>query len=45
MLENLHANVTRNHTCPNMDTLINEVRGYLGARNRSLLARYHRQVA
>jgi transposase len=32
--EDLHANVTRNHTCPNMDRLMVEVREYLWQRNR-----------
>jgi transposase len=32
--EDLHANVTRNHTCPNMKRLLAEVREYLWRRNR-----------
>ena len=32
--EDLHANVTRNHACPNMETLLEEVRQYLWRRNR-----------
>jgi len=32
--EDLHANVTRNHTCPNMTRLLEEVRAYLWRRNR-----------
>ncbi len=32
--EDLHANVTRNHTCPNMERLLEEVREYLWRRNR-----------
>ena len=43
--EDLHGNVTRNHSCPNMDTLMDEVREYLAARNRRLMALYGRQVA
>jgi transposase len=33
----LHANVTRNHTCPNMDALLIEVRDYLRQQNRDRL--------
>ena len=32
--EDLHANVTRNHTCPDMERLMTEVREYLWRRNR-----------
>jgi transposase len=32
--EDLHANVTRNHTCRTMDALMKEVREYLWRRNR-----------
>jgi transposase len=32
--EDLHANVTRNHTCPTMEALMIEVREYLWRRNR-----------
>jgi transposase len=32
--EDLHANVTRNHTCPTMSKLMREVRAYLHKRNR-----------
>jgi transposase len=32
--QDLHANVTRNHTCPDMVTLMSEVRYYLRKRNR-----------
>ena len=35
--EDLHANVTRNHTCASMDELMDEVRDYLARRNRHLL--------
>jgi len=37
--EDLHANVTRNHTCPNITTLMCEVRYYLRKRNRQTLNR------
>jgi transposase len=33
--EDLHANVTRNHSCSHMDDLMNEVRRYLRDRNRA----------
>jgi len=32
--EDVHANVTRNHTCPTIETLMVEVREYLWRRNR-----------
>jgi len=32
--EDLHANVTRNHTCEHMEALLQEVREYLWRRNR-----------
>lgn len=35
--QDLHANVTRNHRCPNMVSLMREVRYYLRKRNRKLL--------
>ena len=34
--KDLHANVTRNHRCPDMVTLMREVRYYLHKRNRKL---------
>ena len=34
--QDLHANVTRNHTCPDMTALMREVRYYLRKRNRKL---------
>ena len=37
--EDLHANVTRNHTCPTMTLLMREVRYYLRKRNRKLTKR------
>jgi transposase len=43
--EDLHANVTRNHTCPNMDQLMNEVREHLWERNEQLVRPYRRQAA
>ncbi len=39
--EDLHANVTRNHTCPDLATLMREVRYYLRKRNRR--ARQHQR--
>jgi len=36
--QDLHANVTRNHRCPNMTSLLIEVRYYLRKRNRRRLA-------
>jgi transposase len=35
--EDLHANVTRNHRCPNMVALMREVRYYLRKRDRKLV--------
>jgi len=35
--QDLHASVTRNHTCPTMVALMREVRYYLRKRNRKLL--------
>lgn len=35
--QDLHANVTRNHTCPDMTVLMREVRYYLRKRNRKTL--------
>jgi transposase len=43
--EDLHANVTRNHTCHNMDQLMNEVREHLWDRNQQLVRPYRRQAA
>ena len=37
--QDLHAEVTRNHTCPDMDTLLVEVRDYLQRRYELALAR------
>jgi transposase len=37
--QDLHANVTRNHTCPNITALMREVRYYLRKRNRQTLKR------
>jgi transposase len=34
--QDLHANVTRNHTCPNITALMREVRYYLRKRNRKI---------
>ena len=41
--QDLHANVTRNHRCPNMNALLAEVRYYLHKRNRR--SRYARRPA
>ena len=35
--QDLHANVTRNHTCPDITALMREVRYYLRKRNRRTL--------
>jgi transposase len=47
--QDLHANVTRNHNCPNMVSLMREVRYYLRKRNRRLFhskcANAHRSAA
>lgn len=43
--EDLHANVTRNHRCADIESLMNEVREYLWHRNRKLARLYRRQVA
>jgi transposase len=43
--EDMHANVTRNHTCPNMDTLLIEVREYLWQQNRERLRIHYSQAA
>ena len=40
--EDLHGNVTRNHTCPTMTTLMREVRYYLRKRVRQLRQRCRR---
>jgi transposase len=42
--QDLHANVTRNHTCPDMTSLMIEVRSYLRKRNRHALARQRRSA-
>jgi len=41
----LHANVTRNHKCQNMDELMHEVRRYLARLNRSAAAKWRRKAA
>jgi transposase len=41
----LHANVTRNHTCRDMDELMREVRRYLAKMNRSTAAKRRREAA
>ena len=41
----LHANVTRNHKCQDMDELIHEVRRYLARLNRSVAAKRRLKAA
>jgi transposase len=43
--EDLHANVTRNHRCSDMASLMCEVRYYLRRYNRNAQKRRHRQAA
>jgi transposase len=43
--EDLHANVTRNHRCPNMDSLMREVRYHLHRYNQKPNKRNHRRAA
>jgi transposase len=43
--EDLHANVTRNHTCHDMDKLMNEVREHLWERNWHIVRPWRRQAA
>lgn len=43
--EDLHANVTRNHTCQTMESLMVKVREYLWGRNRDQLGLNHHQAA
>jgi len=43
--EDLHANVTRNHRCPDMETLMGEVRNYLQRHNRTAHRHAQRQAA
>jgi transposase len=43
--EDVHSNVTRNHTCKNMEQLLIEVRQYLWRRNRVRLGIERRRVA
>lgn len=43
--EDLHANVTRNHTCPTIEALMAQVRHYLTARNRQRVRVEYRQAA
>jgi transposase len=43
--EDLHANVTRNHTCRTMAALMADVRTYLGQRNRRKAAITYRPAA
>jgi transposase len=41
--QDLHANVTRNHTCPTMTALMRQVRYYLRKRNRKVLTQWRRR--
>jgi transposase len=41
----LHANVTRNHRCKNMDQLMRQVRKYLGRRDAQLQRQYQKRRA
>lgn len=43
--QDLHANVTRNHTCPDMDALLSEVRQFLWQQNRRRLRMHYSQAA
>jgi transposase len=43
--QDLHANVTRNHTCSDMARLMREVRYYLRKRNRQTLKKYNKAMA
>ena len=43
--QDLHANVTRNHRCPDMDGLMTEVREFLWKRNREKFSKYYRSAA
>jgi transposase len=43
--EDLHANVTRNHTCENMNALMIEVRAWLNQRTRTLQRQYAKRNA
>lgn len=42
--EDVHSNVTRNHTCKKMEQLLTEVRHYLWRRNRVRWGTERRQV-
>ena len=42
--EDLHANVTRNHTCPTIGALMREVRYYLRKRNRKELRKRSQRI-
>lgn len=43
--QDLHANVTRNHCCPDITTLMHEVRSYLRRRNGNLPKDYAQHAA
>jgi len=42
--EDLHANVTRNHTCPDIDALMDEVRHQLWKHNRAMFHLYYQEA-
>ena len=43
--QDLHANVTRNHTCPDMDALLIDVRDFLRQQNRERLTMSYEMAA
>lgn len=43
--QDLHANVTRNHRCENMEELIKNIRGWLRHRNHIALKQFLKEVA
>jgi transposase len=43
--EDLHAEVTRNHCCPNISSLMHEVREFLRRYNRKVLRSHRREAA
>jgi len=45
LFEDLHAQVTRNHTCPDMTHLMRRLRGFMTRRSRKAEKRYLKEVA
>jgi transposase len=43
--EDLHAQVTRNHRCPDIKTLMRKVRGWMKRRTRTMIQTYTRKAA